>query len=180
VDLGRRGSCRTACICIWEGEAPAEPLHMEKLPDRAHPQHGIEFFPNNPTILFDTVCISPRGHFLNNQAAHECLIEIWKAADHWKVGRYVIMPDHIHYFVLDCNSLTKFENWVRYWKSQFTKIYTPTNFRWQSDHWDYRIRSSRQYDDKFNYMLENPKRAGLVKEISDWPYQGMIYDFRWD
>jgi REP element-mobilizing transposase RayT len=150
------------------------------LTNRSHPQHGVEFFQNSPTIVFDTVCVAPRGKFLNFPEVQKCLEEVWRAATHWKVGRYVIMPDHIHYFVAECNSPTTLDQWVRFWKSQFTKLYKPQNFRWQTDHWDYRIRKREQYDEKFTYMLQNPERAGLVKQSADWPFQGTIHDLRWD
>ena len=36
------------------------------------------------------------------------------------------------------------------------------------------LRSDESYSQKWNYVRENPVRAGLVKSAADWPYQGEI------
>jgi len=39
---------------------------------------------------------------------------------------------------------------------------------------DHVLRSNESYSQKWNYVRENPVRAGLVKSAEDWPYQGEI------
>ena len=39
---------------------------------------------------------------------------------------------------------------------------------------DHVIRSSESYAEKWSYVQENPVRAGLVVDASDWPYSGEI------
>jgi putative transposase len=39
---------------------------------------------------------------------------------------------------------------------------------------DHVLRSDESYDEKWNYVKENPVRAGLVQIASEWPYQGEI------
>jgi hypothetical protein len=34
--------------------------------------------------------------------------------------------------------------------------------------------SSESYSQKWDYLKENPVRAGLVKKSDDWPFQGEI------
>jgi hypothetical protein len=36
------------------------------------------------------------------------------------------------------------------------------------------LRSNESYSQRWNYVRENPVRAGLVKSAADWPYQGEI------
>jgi hypothetical protein len=36
------------------------------------------------------------------------------------------------------------------------------------------LRSSETYSEKWNYVVENPARAGLVTRADDWPYAGEI------
>ena len=36
------------------------------------------------------------------------------------------------------------------------------------------LRSDESYADKWNYVRENPVRAGLFRDASEWPYQGEI------
>jgi putative transposase len=104
------------------------------------------------------------------------------------------MPDHIHLFaapgpIVDSNRLSgsfalpgtviPFDNWVRYWKSQFSKRHRNPAHRWQTDHWDTRLRRSESYASKWEYVRNNPVRHGLVKSAEDWPFQGRIHDLLW-
>ena len=45
---------------------------------------------------------------------------------------------------------------------------------WQEEFFDHVLRSSESYSQKWNYVRENPVRAGLVKKSDDWPFQGEI------
>src|SRR5919204_786229 len=49
-------------------------------------------------IIFLTVCTRHRKPLLANDEATRLVIEAWQAANFWCIGRYVIMPDHIHLF----------------------------------------------------------------------------------
>lgn len=73
-----------------------------------------------------------------------------------------------------------FDNWVRYWKSQFRKRHPDQSLRWQTDHWDTRLRSGEGYDQKWEYVVNNPVRHGLVGCAEQWPYRGELHELRWD
>jgi REP element-mobilizing transposase RayT len=49
-------------------------------------------------IIFLTVCAEKRKPILANDDAAGVILEAWRDADHWLVGRYIIVPDHIHLF----------------------------------------------------------------------------------
>ncbi|MCS6910465.1 MAG: hypothetical protein NZM11_07840 [Anaerolineales bacterium] len=88
-------------------------------PSRRHPAHPpvIEAL-NRSIIVFLTVCTKDRQPILANPFMHDLLIHAWSIADHWLVGRYVIMPDHIHLFCAPATWPTMpLKNWVTYWKS---------------------------------------------------------------
>jgi REP-associated tyrosine transposase len=89
------------------------------------------------------------------------------------------MPDHLHLFAAPANQDFPFDAWVRYWKSQFTKNAGHAEWRWQSGHWDTRLRRSESYAEKWDYVRNNPVRAGLVKHADDWPYQGELNILDW-
>lgn len=172
----------------WEGEAPAEPLAMQdKLPIRKHPAHGVIHPEGQPTIIFDTVCTKNRYPWLATPVVHEILRKVWQQATAWLVGRYMIMPDHVHFFAAASEPNIPLDNWVKYWKSQVTKQLKAAQAKmdfercsWQTDHWDTRLRSERAYEEKWLYVVENPVRKSLVENSSDWPYQGEIFELRWD
>jgi putative transposase len=45
---------------------------------------------------------------------------------------------------------------------------------WQPKFFDHVLRSNESYAEKWNYVRDNPVRAGLVESTNDWPYQGEI------
>lgn len=150
------------------------------LPQRRHPAHGILYVEGQPTIIFDTVCTKDRKPWLATEEVHTLLREVWAEATEWLLGRYMIMPDHIHFFAAATESgVVPYENWVKYWKSQFTKRHKRPDQRWQTEHWDTRMRSEQTYEEKWEYVCENPVRAGLVQRREDWPYQGELHELRW-
>jgi putative transposase len=150
------------------------------MPTRKHPAHGILLDNSNFPIVFLTVCTKHRQPWLAAKNVHDLLYETWKRADAWLVGRYVVMPDHIHLFAAPSASPRPFDNWVRFWKSQFTKAHQVREHQWQADHWDTRLRSWESYDSKSMYVSNNPVRHGLVSKSMDWPFQGQLNELRWD
>jgi len=97
---------------------------------------------NSPVILFVTVCVANHGQrgrcpsrwganrwggancgqrgrcpSLSDPEVHKCIVDAWRKADAWIVGRYVIMPDHIHFFCSPkSNPIVPFARWMGYWK----------------------------------------------------------------
>jgi putative transposase len=51
---------------------------------------------------------------------------------------------------------------------------------WQRGFFDHVLRSRESYSEKWNYVRENPVRAGLVKNADDWPFYGEIVDIYYD
>jgi putative transposase len=149
-------------------------------PVRKHPGHGVLYVDGQPTVIYDTVCTKHRKAWLPRDDVHESLRKVWRDATAWLMGRYMIMPDHIHFFAGATNSSIEYDNWVQYWKSQFSKGHRVPSHRWLTDHWDTRIRSEKTYEEKWEYVRWNPVRAGLVTDPDDWPFQGEIFELRWD
>jgi Transposase and inactivated derivatives len=146
---------------------------------RRHPAHGTHIFLGTPTIVFLTVCTKDRAPWLACEAAHATLRDAWAKAETWRVGRYILMPDHLHLFCSPANLETSLETWVRYWKSWFRKQCGSPDWRWQSHHWDTRLRRGESYSTKWEYVVQNPVRAGLVGDSSEWPYQGECHVLSW-
>ena len=51
---------------------------------------------------------------------------------------------------------------------------------WQEGFFDHVLRSAESYAQKWEYVLMNPVRAGLVNDPDDWPYQGEIVRIPFD
>ena len=84
-------------------------------PKRKHPWQGVLESEDRPTIVFLTVCTAARTSWLADQPIHETLKSIWRTATYWKVGPYVLMPDHLHLFAWPGILHAPFDPWVRYW-----------------------------------------------------------------
>lgn len=145
-----------------------------ELPKRAHPKHGIIESNEMPTIIFLTVCTKHRSPWLANDDVHEQLRSVWKSAAAWLVGRYILMPDHLHLFCCPGTLPLKLEKWVQYWKSQYSKRDHDQRHEWLTDHWDTRMRSWEHYAEKWEYVRFNAVRYDLVAKPEDWPFQGEL------
>ena len=154
-------------------------MNHDALPIRRRPAHGVQITLGEPTIVWLTVCTKDRHPWLNNHTAHAHLIQVWRSADAWIVGRYILMPDHLHLFCAPRDLNFMLNAWVKYWKSQFTKTAKQPDWKWQVGHWDTRLRRHESYSEKWVYAMQNPVRSGLVAKSEDWPFQGELNVLRW-
>ena len=80
---------------------------MEEI-GRKHPVHlDVHDRRDTPIIVFLTVCTKDRKSILANSEAHSLMVEAWNEAKNWLVGRYVLIPDHIHLFCAPAQSETQ-------------------------------------------------------------------------
>jgi REP element-mobilizing transposase RayT len=108
------------------------------------------------------------------------LIRVWRQAEQYRAGRYVIMPDHIHLFCSPSFLEPEYVNrWVAYWKRLATIQLPDLSPIWQRDCWDTQLRQGRQYDEKWEYVVNNPVRRGLVDTPEQWPFQGCLNELCW-
>jgi REP element-mobilizing transposase RayT len=114
------------------------------------------------------------------------------------VGRYVIMPDHVHFFVRGDPDFV-LSPWIGGLKramavavfkhsqaqplskpsrpkkdSQATRLPLQARSLWQPGFFDHVLRNDESYAQKWEYIRDNPVRAGLVAQWYQWPYQGEI------
>jgi REP element-mobilizing transposase RayT len=143
-----------------------------KLPPRLQ-----RIFPHHP-VFFITFCTHHRRKLLASDAVHAAFVAFALQANSQHsiaVGRYVIMPDHLHLFVRGPEDF-QLGSWVGMLKQALAKrIALPgTSPIWQRGFFDHVLRSDESYSQKWNYVRENPVRAGLVTNAGDWPYSGEI------
>jgi len=67
-------------------------------PQRNRPDKGVLIKEYQPTLVFVTICTKGRKPWLATDTNHRLLRTIWREATYWKVGPYVIMPNHLHFF----------------------------------------------------------------------------------
>jgi len=135
---------------------------------------------DTPLILFVTIALQPRTPSLADAHFREAFVLACRDADVWSVGRYVIMPDHVHLFCQPLStSITGIKPWASYLKRCITRHYGPHEWHWQGDLWDTQMRSRVHYDEKWEYVRQNPVRKALVQRAEDWPWQGELSLLRW-
>ena len=147
---------------------------------RKRPAHGVHISPVQTTIVYVTICCENRRPWLATEYHQKLLVDIWKDNSHWTVGRYVLMPDHLHLFASPQPSAVDFDSWAIFIKSQFSKNNLDKTCVWQTDHWDTRIRSFRHYEERTLYMVNNPVRAGTGLKLGGLAIPGVIHELRWD
>jgi putative transposase len=133
--------------------------------------------PHDP-VFFITFCTQQRRKLLASDTVHTAFVSFATRAhleQNVAVGRYVIMPDHVHFFVRRPDEL-ELGRWVGMLKQTLAKQIAPASTLpiWQRGFFDHLLRSDESYAQKWNYVRENPVRAGLVTKADHWPYSGEI------
>jgi putative transposase len=132
-------------------------------------------------IAFVTQAVKGRRALLARVEALRAILGAWEINDHWLVGRYVIMPDHLHFFCASRVVETSLKSWVQVWRACATRDWTWAEEKpiWQKDFFDRDLRSGESYGEKWRSVVENPVRAGLVARAEEWRWQGELNVLRW-
>jgi len=91
------------------------------------------------------------------------------------------MPDHIHLFVALTEART-LGNWMKSLKNYLSKSLRAAGVaspHFQKGFFDHLLRSSESYSQKWEYVRENPVRAGLAGSWEGWPYCGEVWDLEY-
>ena len=148
-------------------------------PQRRRPAHGVYVSLSQPTIVFLSVCTVDRNPWLASPKVQAALETVWREADAWLVGHYLLMPEHLHLFCAPQRLEFSLKAWVTCWKRAFSRLQVAVTDAWQRDYWDTRLRREEHYADKWEYVRQNPVRRGLVQRPEDWPFQGTLNVLRW-
>ena len=139
------------------------------------PRRFDVFYIREP-VFYITCCTRDRRSIRELAAAHDALTRYGERAREHNVavGRYVLMPDHLHLFVKGGPDFM-LPRWVGGLKRAIAVELTCRSGKlWQPGFFDHILRSDESYAQKWEYVLQNPVRAGLVKNPEDWPYHGEI------
>jgi putative transposase len=140
-------------------------------------------------VYFVTFNTHGRQRILASAAVHDAFGDYCRRATEFRigVGRYVIMPDHVHLFVCfgaGCDGTLS--DWIKGLKRQLDLSLATSGAQrirlegqklvsfWQPGFHDHLLRSDESYSGKWDYVFQNPVRAGLVSRAEEWPYSGEI------
>jgi REP element-mobilizing transposase RayT len=132
----------------------------------------------DPQVYFITVCTRQREPLLANDEIARELVSAWRDIGErtgWRVGRYVIMPNHVHFSCWPADERRSLSDFVGGWKRLTTRRAWQLGHRdrvWQQQFFDHLLRSDESYGQKWEYVVQNPVRAGLCQRPEEWAYQG--------
>ena len=145
----------------------------------------LQPFSRHP-IVFLTVVTDDRRPLLACHAAYAALADVWSrspTADGWFIGRFILLPDHVHLFARPAVNAKPLANWIQTWKSlssrQITTLLHAFSPIWQKDYFDRFLRSADNYQGKWNYVEMNPVRRRLCSRPAEWPWQGELNELRY-
>src|SRR6185312_344805 len=122
-----------------------------------------------------------------SEAARKAALD---ACLHWngkkaEVHACVVMPDHVHLLLTPVTiadqstsvSLTELLHSIKsYSANQINKLLRRKGSLWQDESFDRYIRSDADLEEKYNYIRDNPVKAGLVERFEDYRFLYLQYD----
>jgi putative transposase len=140
------------------------PLIRKRLSHRTH------FAGRFGATYFITICCQQRG--VNQLCQTETAAVLLKTARiyhdqrQWHLKLLLLMPDHLHALIsMDGENLMS--ELIRNYKRITSKL---AKVRWQRNFFDHRLRHNESSAQKFDYISQNPVRAGLIDSADNWPY----------
>ncbi|MFC1498742.1 transposase [Verrucomicrobiota bacterium] len=153
---------------------------MDSKHGKKHLKRLSQVWESNP-MCFITTCTRDRKPVLAHDEVVDILIGEWKQAisrHGWAIGSYVVMPDHVHFFCRASTDAKSLSNFVGSWKEWTSKkMVKKLQYSvpvWQKEFFDHVLRSDESYSEKWNYVRNNPVRAGMINRAEDWRYQGQV------
>ena len=129
-------------------------------------------------------CYKRRKHLQHNRAMQIVIGQMGSrlATQNGICLGFVIMPDHVHAMIWfpEIGQLSPFMNKWKEQSSKTIKAVLPEIFPkywskikradpiWQARYYGFNIWSRKKFEEKLNYMHQNPVRAGLVDRAEDW------------
>jgi putative transposase len=139
-------------------------------PVRKQLDHSVHFHPRFGATYFITICCRQRG--VNQLGKPEIAQELFRTAEQyhtsedWYLNLLLLMPDHLHMLV-SVSGEASLSKVIRDFKRIATR---KRKIEWQRNFFDHRLRHDESETEKYDYICENPVRAGLVREAENWPF----------
>jgi REP element-mobilizing transposase RayT len=150
------------------------------LPQRKHLQRIPVWLPPDQDVVYlVTVCCARRFKvFVRMDTVRvgvECLERI-AGRQAWKIWKVCFMPDHVHLLLSPMKEREQsLSDFMRAWKScvvlRLRRIGVADEV-WQGEFHDRLLRSDEKLEEKWEYVRQNPVRAGLCHEPEEYPFSG--------
>lgn len=153
-----------------EGEQMTYQAHSKNL------RQGRRSFPGQ--IYLITTCTELRRHYFSNLWVGRCVVNALRDAQYASTLAFVVMPDHLHWLMAleDKSNLSQTVQFVKtHAARQCNRLIGRTGKLWQPGFHDHALRRDEDIQACARYIIANPLRAGLVKEIGHYPLWDAVY-----
>ncbi|WP_458734773.1 REP-associated tyrosine transposase [Zobellella taiwanensis] len=113
------------------------------------------------------------------------VVQNWRFFDgkRYRLIAYIVMPNHVH-LLIRVYPQAQLSTIVHGWKSYSAKAIqayirhtqgeeTVPKRIWQPEYWDRYIRNQEHFDRVVEYIHQNPVKAGLVSQASNWAWSSI-------
>jgi putative transposase len=126
---------------------------------------------------FITACtLDRRKVFVTTDFYEICRDELFAMSDRYgfATDAYVFMPDHVHWLAEAQHEACPLREFVSMFKQRtgFAWQRCSASRLWQKGYWERVLRPNDDALSIARYIVENPVRAGLVRDVRDYPYTG--------
>jgi REP element-mobilizing transposase RayT len=152
----------------------------------AHPQRIPVWLKRDQAVVwFLTICERDNRCAWDNKgffSAFSGAVGKMEEKNLWFVRSAVVMPDHLHLLASPLQSRDQNAGNLSGALKRWTRNGLPEELRegwnWQAGAFDRLLRKGEFAQQKWEYMRENPVRAGLVYHWEDWPWSIGIREMR--
>ena len=134
------------------------------------PRIPVWLKPDQSVVYLLTFCVANRQKVLANDTTFAAFKAAVTRLTKWNVIAAILMPDHIHLLIAPLDREAAVGNAAAALK-RFIRHELKANWQWQPGSFDPLLRSDESAEEKWQYIRENPVRAGLVHESGAWPYR---------
>jgi putative transposase len=89
------------------------------------------------------------------------------------LGAAVVMPDHVHMLIrpLPPYDLSRIMKGIKGASARKINLHRGTTGTvWQDESWDRIVRDAEEFQEKLQYMADNPRKAELIQSIDAYPF----------
>ena len=114
--------------------------------------------------------------------ARLCLSNLeWLRNRGWKIFAATFLGNHAHLLIRNVEGhshamLDDIDNYKGFTGREANRILGREGRFWARDQFDHWLRNGDKFDSVVRYIAENPVKAGLVKEWTDWPWTVLTSD----
>ena len=134
---------------------------------------------SNKAVYITTDTFKQRSFFVSDDRVnkiYEAFNEVYPRYD-FKINGFIIMPTHCHFIIVsqknDLSDIMHDIKGLAAFKALNCDLIEGE--LWQRGFYDHVIRNEKDLIEKLNYIHQNPIRAALVKETSDYKYSSFKF-----